>query len=217
MKYVKFSMPLGMLSSIAYFIHVFLGQMLWKDYNPITTDISSLTASGAPNADLLRIFTTIYGLCFLLFTAGMLIKATYVYHSITKIGYVIFFIMALTTVIGYNLFPLTGDKTVMTFQNLMHIIVTIVVVFTTIISLFCIAIGYLRKDKLRSLGRICLIIAILITVLGMLNPIGMGMELNILGLSERLVIFTLQAFVFFLSYIYTFGSRLLLIKIDLKN
>ena len=212
MKYVKFSFPLGMLSAIAYFIHVFLGQMLWKEYNPITTDISSLTASGAPNADLLHIFTTIYGLCFLIFTVGMLIKAMDAYHFITKIGYAIFFIMALTTVFGYNLFPLTGDKTVMTFQNLMHIIVTIVVVFTTIGSLFCIAIGYLRKDKLKALGSICLIIAVLITIFGMLNPIGMGMELNILGLSERLVIFTLQAFVFFLSYIYTFGSKLLIVN-----
>ncbi len=212
MNYVKCSTPLGMLSAITYFIHVILGQLLWKEYNPITTDISSLTALGAPNASLLRIFTTIYGLCFLLFTLGMLVNAIYTYHSVTKIGYVIFFIMALTTVIGYNLFPLTGDKTVMTIQNIMHIIVTIIVVFTTIASLFCIAIGYLRNDRLRTLGRICLTTAILITAFGLLNPISIGLELNILGLSERLVIFTLQAFVFFLSYIYTFGSNLLIVK-----
>ncbi len=149
MKYIKWFMPFGMVSAVFYFIHVFLGQMMWKEYNPITTDISSLTANGAPNAGLLRIFTTIYGICFLLFTFGMLVKAFQEYHKITKIGFVLFFIMALSTVVGYNLFPLTGDKMVMNFQNMMHIIVTVVVVFATILSFFFIAIGYLRKEKFR--------------------------------------------------------------------
>ena len=132
MKYIKLSMPLGMISAIAYFIHVFLGQMLWKEYNPITTDISSLTALRGSECGFTSYIHYCLRFVFLAFYGGMLIKAIYTYHSITKIGYAIFFIMALTTVVGYSLFPLTGDKAVMTFQNLMHIIVTIVVVFTTI-------------------------------------------------------------------------------------
>jgi len=205
MKFLKLLMPLGMLSVIAYFVHVFLGQILWKEYNPITTDISSLTAAGAPNAGLLRIFSTIYGVCFSLFATGMFIKAYRDYHTLTKIGYLIFLIMSLTSVIGYSLFPLTGDKTVMNFQNMVHIIVTVVIVFTTILSFFFIAFGYLQKEKFELLGIICLVTAILITLFGASNPIGIANKLNILGLTERLVIFTLQAFVFFLSFIYTFN------------
>lgn len=212
MKLLKWLMPLGMVSSVVYFFHVFLGQLLWKEYNPITTDISSLTADGAPNADLLRTFTMIYGLCFLLFVLGLVVKAFKEYHTLTKIGYIIFFLMALTTVAGYKLFPLSDDKNLMNFQNMMHIIVTVVVVFTTIFSLFFIAFGYLLKENLKVLGLICLITAVLITVFGVTNPIGMSMKLNILGLSERLVIFTLQAFVFFLSLIYTINHKLILKK-----
>lgn len=212
MKLTKWLMPLGMISAVVYFAHVFVGQMLWKEYNPMTTDISSLTAVVAPNANLLNIFTAIYGMCFLLFAIGMVIKAFKDYHTITRIGYFIFLIMALTTVIGYKLFPLMGDKTEMNFQNMMHIIVTVVVVFTTIFSCFFIAVGYSKKEKLKILGTICFITAVLITIFGALNPIGMSMELNILGLTERLVIFTLQAFVFFLSFIYTFNSSLLFSK-----
>jgi hypothetical protein len=143
----------------------------------------------------------------MLFAAGMLIKAFGEYHGVTRVGYAAFFLMTLTSVVGYGLFPLSGDKAVMTFQNLMHIIVTAVVVFTTIFSLFCIAVGYLKKEKLKLLGRVCLISAVWITAFGALNPIGMALELNILGISERLVIFPLQAFVFFLSYIYTFRRK----------
>lgn len=207
MKYTKYFLPLGMISAVFYFIHVFLGQILWKEYNPITTDISSLTADGAPNASLLRVFAAIYGICFLMFTLSMAVKAFTEYHRVTRIGYVMFFLMALATVIGYSLFPLTGDKTVMNFQNMMHILVTVIVVFTTILSLFLLAFGYLRKEKLKSLGRVCLAAAILITVFGATNPLGMSLKLNILGLSERLVIFTLQLFVFFLSFLYTFHIK----------
>ena len=209
MKPIKWLMPLGMLSSIAYFAHVFIGQILWKEYNPVTMDISSLTADNAPNADLLNIIASVYGACFLLFVIGMVIKAFKDYHTITKIGYIILLIMSVTTVVGYNLFPLTGDKTEMNFQNMMHIVVTIIVVFTTISSFFFIGIGYLKKEGLKPLGRICLAAAALITVFGSLNPIGMANNWNILGLTERLVIFPLQAFVFFLSFIYTFDAKLI--------
>lgn len=210
MRFIKWLMPLGMIAVVVYFAHVFVGQMLWKEYNWVTTDISSLTAVGAPNAELLRILTTIYGACFLAFTLGMVLISFKEYHIITKTGYIIFFIMAFTTTIGYTLFPLTGDKTVMNFQNMMHIIVTVVVVFTTITSFFLIANGYLKKEKLKPLGIICLVTAFLITVLGASNPIGMANEWNILGLTERLVIYPLHIFVFFLSFIYTFNFKSLL-------
>jgi len=140
-----------MLSSIAYFTHVFVGQILWKEYNSITMDISSLTAVGAPNAELLNIIATVYGTCFLLFIIGLTVKAFKEYCIITKIGYIIFLIMAVTTVVGFNLFPLTSDKTEMNFQNMMHIVVTVLVVFTTISSFFFIGFGYLKKEGLRPL------------------------------------------------------------------
>jgi hypothetical protein len=38
----------------------------------------------------------------------------------------------------------------------------------------------------------------------MFNPISMGMQLNILGLSERLVIYTIQVFMLMLSFYHTF-------------
>ncbi len=214
MKIIKLLMPLGMISAFFYFLHVFLGQMLWKEYNPITTDISSLTADGAPNADLLRVFTLIYGVCFLVFTLGMILRTWKENHIVTRIGYILFFVMAVTTVVGYNLFPLTGNKNEMNFQNMMHIIVTVIVVFTTILSIFIIAFGYLKKDKLKILGRICLLTAFLITIFGATNPIGMGLQLNILGLSERLVIYTLQLFVFFLSFLYSFDIKLIIKRAD---
>lgn len=199
-------MPLGMLGVIAYILHTFIGNLLWKEYNPITMDISSLTAVGAPNASLLRIFTTIYAICTILFVLGLLIKSFRKYHSLTKTGYIILLIMELVSLFGYSLFPLTGDKTVMNFQNMMHIIVTVIVVFTTIATGYFLAFGYIKQEKMKSLGTFILVMAIIITITGFFNPISMGMGLNILGVTERVVIYSLQLLMFCLSHYYTFNK-----------
>ncbi|MEQ8156980.1 MAG: DUF998 domain-containing protein [Clostridiaceae bacterium] len=202
----KICMPLGMIGVAGYMLHTIIGNLLWTEYNPITTDISSLTAVGAPNAQLLGYFTTTYAVCTILFAAGMIMKSFRKYHSITRAGYIIMMIMQLTSLIGYSLFPLTGDKTVMNFQNMMHIVVTAIVVFTTITSGFALALGYLKQEKMRSLGKFILIMSTIITFAGVTNPIGMSMHLNILGLTERSVIYSLQFMMFVLSFYYTFNK-----------
>lgn len=206
-KVEKCLIPLGMIGVIFYFFHTILGNILWPDYNPITMDISSLTADGAPNVQLLRILGLIYSICMISMVIALVIKSFNKYHCLLKAGYVILLIMQLTSAFGYSLFPLTGDKTEMNFQNIMHIIVTVVVVFTTIASSFLISLGYLKQENMKKLGNFALIFAILITLFGMFNPISMAMQLNILGLSERLVIYTIQIFMFVLSYYYTFSEK----------
>ncbi len=201
---IRYIIPLGMIGVLFYFLHTILGNILWSEYNPITTDISSLTADGAPNAQLLKIFGLIYGICMILMSIALVIKAFIKYHQLLRIGYVILLIMQLTSAFGYSLFPLSGDKTEMNFQNMMHIIVTVIVVFTTIASTFFIALGYLKQENMKKLGKVTLVFAILITLFGMFNPISMAMQLNVLGLSERLVIYTIQIFMFILSYYYTY-------------
>lgn len=203
----RFLMPLGMIGVLFYFAHTIMGRILWKEYNPITTDISSLTCDSAPNANLLRIFTLIYGICMLLFVIAMIKKSFTQYHSLLKIGYIVLMIMQLTSMFGYTLFPLSGDKTEMSFQNMMHIVVTAIVVLTTICSSFFIAFGYLKQEKMKWLGKFTLVMAILITVFGAFNPISMSLKLNILGLTERLVIYSLQILMFVLSYYYTFREN----------
>jgi hypothetical protein len=206
-KIKKIFMSLGMVGVLIYITHTTLGRILWKEYNPITMDISSLTAEGAPNAQLLRILTVFYGICMILFIMALIKKSFSEYHSLLKAGYIVLLIMQITSVFGYNLFPISGDKTEMNFQNMMHIIVTVIVVFTTIASSFLIAFGYLKQEKMKGLGKFALVMAILITVFGVLNPISMSLKLNILGLIERLVIYTIQTFMFTLSYYYTFKEN----------
>jgi len=204
MKIQRILASLGMVGMVFYLIHVFLGQILDKSYNPITTDISSLTAVGAPNSGLLTIFATIYGICLIIFAIYMFSKSLEEYHKITTWGYVFLLIMAILSSVGFYFFPLASDKTILNFQNTMHIAITGITVILTILYLSLVSYGYLKKEKLRSLGIISLIAIILILIFGVLNPISITLSLNILGLTERLVIFTLNIYIFFLSFVYTF-------------
>ncbi len=200
----KLLMPSGMIGVLFYFAHTITGRLLWPEYDPVTMDISSLTAVGAPNAGLLKRLTFVYGSCMFLFAFAMIKKSFSQYHILLKTGSVVFMIMQLTSIVGYGLFPLTGDKAEMNFQNRMHIIVTAVVVITTIASAFLLAFGYLKQEKMKGLGKFTLAMAVLITLFGALTPISMGLQLNILGLTERLTIYTLQLLIFALSFYYTF-------------
>lgn len=206
-KIEKILIVFGMISTIFYFSHTIIGNLLWKEYNPITTDISSLTAVGAPNANLLTVLVSIYGVLSIIFAIGILVRAYRIYNNRIKAGYIVLLIMQLVSLIGYGLFPLTGDKSIMTFQNMMHIIVTVIVVFTTILFSFLLASGYKKQEQTKKFGKFLFVAAILITVFGSFNPISMAMKLNVLGLSERMVIYTLQILMFSISYYETFKIK----------
>ncbi|WP_455538901.1 hypothetical protein [Terrisporobacter sp.] len=75
-------------------------------------------------------------------------------------------------------------------------------VVSTITSGFILAYGYIKQEKIKKLGKFILIMAIIITLCGMLNPKFMSMGLNIMGLTERLVIYSLQIMIFVLSIYY---------------
>jgi hypothetical protein len=195
-----------MIGILFYLAHTLLGRLLWAAYNPATMDISSLTADGAPNAGFLRVLTTIYGLCMIAFAAGMVRVAFRRHGALVRSGFITLTVMEVVSMLGYMLFPLSGDKTVLTFGNLMHIVVTAVVVLTTIACGFLLAAGYLKREKMRGLGTFTLVMAIMITLTGMTTPIGMGAGWNLLGVTERLSIYTLQAMLFVLSAYYTFSA-----------
>lgn len=68
---------------------------------------------------------------------------------------------------------------------MMHIAVTVAVV-TTIASVFTLAYEYLVKEKMKNLGKFILIMAIIITLCGMMNLISMVMGLNYIRINRKI-------------------------------
>jgi predicted membrane channel-forming protein YqfA (hemolysin III family) len=103
--------------------------------------------------------------------------------------------MQLSSAIGYTAFPLSEAGYANTFQDTMHIVITIIVVVLSIVALILLSIGFIRNGRYKIMG----FLAIGTLVLMALGAILSGAVPSILGLMERLSIYSLQIYTVFLS------------------
>jgi hypothetical protein len=189
----------GMLAVMIYLLHVLLGGFLWKDYSHLQQPISDLTASGAPNRNLLLLITNIYGVLALIFAFSFTAIKSRKYHRLVFWGGISFVLMHIVS-ISYAFFPqdLPGSET--TFTGTMHLIVTALIVPFTILSPLLIGFGFMKSHEHRLLGNFSIACGALIFVFGGLSGLFYANHLPYFGLVERLNIGTLQVWTFILSY-----------------
>ena len=193
----------GVLGVIFYMIHVFVGASLYPGYSHMSQAISDLTADRAASASVAKIFSRLYGICMVV---GCVAMSMYFRNKCNKIfyrGLIVFTLMQIISAVGYSIFPLTkatdSTTTIMEFQDIMHLVITALVVLMTIISLILLAVGA-YKEKIGWF----VIIAVLTLICLALGGIGTGVFSEAyLGVFERINIFSLQLFSSILS-IWTF-------------
>lgn len=204
---IKWLLPFGMMGVFA-FLHLdMLGNILWIDYNPKTMYISTLFANEAPHVNLMRFFMNTYTVCFLVFSFTMVVLSSRMYHLKTKLGYTIMFVAALISVIGYGGFPISMVA-VLNKNNIVHLVVTVLIICATVVSILLIAAGYLKQEKLIALGRISLVVGILIIAFNLWHLYALLNSINILGLIERCIFYPFQYLIFKLSWHYTFNRNI---------
>lgn len=206
----------GALSALIYIIHVIMGGMLWDGYSHVRQTISELTGNGAPDAEMLRLFTLGYGILTIVFSAAVYVLfRKYKVERIARFGAILLLIMYTASLIGYSLFPLEQGGDVLTFGNYMHLAITAIVVITTVGALFAIGYGlWLTKDFQR-IGLFTLACAMVIVLAGIASPIVLNNEWPFTGLIERFTVFTLQLWMFVLSlYLYRLPR---IMEMDIKR
>lgn len=201
---LRFCLPLGMLAVLFYLLHTFLGNLWWSAYSPLSTDISSLTATGAPNAHVLRFFTTGYHACLVVFLAAMLGLSGAAHTRQAQAGYLLWLLMALISWFGYWFFPLESAPGS---SNAMHLAVTGVVVVLSLTGGFLIGLGYRRRAETGRMSLVVLFLTALMLAGGLLMALSRALGWNILGLCERLVIYSLLGQFFLLSAFHTKNWR----------
>lgn len=207
MKLEKLFFSFGMIGALAFLLEDFLGTVLWKGYNPIASYNSQLTADGAPNIPLTRTLFFACQISLAIFVFSLLIKSFRIYGNALKIGYFSLLLIFLISIIGYGLFPMTMDF-IFSLKNYFHLLITIIIFTGTIFILFLLAFGYFKQDHERKIGRITLVAAILFLLFNLLHLYAILNGLNILGLAERLILYTFQIYVFILSWYYVMNRRL---------
>jgi Protein of unknown function (DUF998) len=189
----------GMLAVIIYLLHVLIGGFLWKDYNHFYQPISDLTASSAPNRNLLLLFTSIYGVLALTFAFSFSVIESRKYHRLVFWGGISFVLMHIVS-ISYAFFPQDLPGSEPTFTGTMHLVVTAFIVPFTILSPFLIGVGFRKSNERRNLGNFSIVCSALIFLFGGLSGLFYTNHLPYFGLVERLNIATLQVWTFILSY-----------------
>ncbi|ANU10210.1 hypothetical protein BBH88_07795 [Planococcus antarcticus DSM 14505] len=206
----------GAISAVVYMIHVIMGGILWNGYSHIRQTISELTGNGAPDAEMLRVFTIGYGILAVIFSIIVYVLfRKYQVHRIAQFGAILLLIMHIASLIGYSLFPLEQGGEVLTFGNFMHLAITATVVIATVGAMFAIGYGLWLTKDFRAIGLFTLACAIVIVLAGIATPIVFNREMPFAGLVERVIIFTLQLWTFVLSlYLYRLPQ---IVDMDVKR
>lgn len=195
----------GMIGALCFAALDILGKILWKDYDPVTTYISLLTADGAPDGNLMRIFLALHNFCLVVFTLSMTVRAFRKNYACLKTGYSLLLVTSLCSLIGFGVFPVSVDF-LLNKRNLIHVAITVAILLTDLLALALIAAGYLKQEKQKLPGLISLVTALLFSALNGWHLVALLNAQAILGIIQRLSIYTYLAFIAAVSWINTFHT-----------
>jgi hypothetical membrane protein len=196
-KIVKLIPLFGIFSVIFYFFHIILGEIFYEGYNPLAQAISDLTASNSPSKNIARLFSMFYGICAVTFSIGFFVYIKNKINKAVTVSSFTFCIMNLISFFGYTFFPLSESGYAGTFQDKMHLIVTVFVVLSTIISLVFFSIGFLKTKEHKRLGIISISALFILMAGAMLINI---MPKEYFGVTERINVYSIIVYTGILSF-----------------
>jgi hypothetical protein len=153
--------------------------------------VSDLSAVNAPSLMLWNQLSSLYIICGIVSITMVCVFISGKLNKSISIGIYLFAAMNWVSGAGYAAFPLTSSGFAGTFQDIMHMVVTAVVVLLSIISLIMIMIGGYRKKQYLSLA----IWATAALTLMFAGAIGSGIAPErVFGIFERFSVFAATGF-----------------------
>ena len=181
---------LGVISLLSYTAMVVFSPLAYPGYDWLSMAVSDLGAEGAPSEQLASQLNALFGPCGLVSIMFVCVGVAGCKSKVLKSG--IYFLAAMEWIcnVGYNLFPWVKDAPASNPQNVMHLLVTVLVVVFSLASLVLVAIGA-RKEEMKSLG----IWAIVCLVAMLIGPLGTSLlPKAVFGLFERFSTFSAVVF-----------------------
>jgi len=187
----------GIIGVLFYFLHIILGTLFYEGYNPMAQAISDLTASNSPSRNIAVPFSFFYGIFTVIFSTYFFVYFKQKINRCVTFGAGFFCVMTIVSFFGYTFFPLSESGYAGTFQDIMHMAVTIIVVLFTIISLILFIIGFFRTEKLKYLAIISLCAFLLLLSGSMLINI---LPKEYFGIAERINVYSIVIYTGILSF-----------------
>ena len=182
---------LGVVSFLSYALAVIFSPLAYPGYHPLAQAVSDLSAADAPSLALWNQLSAGYNACEVVCATIVCVGIQGQKTTLLRAGIYLFAIMEWISALGYRMFPLSTSGYAGTFQDVMHLIVTALVVLLSIVSLSVIILAGAKSRDCRSYG-ICAGAALLLMLTGAL-----GMKLvpaGFFGVVERFSVFAVTGF-----------------------
>lgn len=180
----------GVISLISYAAMVVFSPLAYPGYDWLSMAVSDLSAVGAPSADLANRLNALFAPCGIVSIMAVCVSMEHVREKLLRLGIYIFCAMEWVCNVGYEMFPWVSGADGANPQNIMHLIVTVLVVVFSLTSLILIAVSA-RKGKHKELS----VWAVLCLAMMLLGAVGTGvMPKAVFGLFERFSTFSAVIF-----------------------
>ena len=176
----------GIVAFLSYTAAVVFSPLAYPGYDWMAQAVSDLSASNAPSLRLWNQLSCLYNVCTLvcamMVCAGIQGRKT----KLLRVGIYLFTLMEWVSAVGFGMFPLSDSGYAGTFQDQMHILSTVVVVFLSIVSLILIIIAGVKDKDCRSYG----VFAGIALLMMMVGAFGMNIvPKEYFGVVERFSVF----------------------------
>lgn len=182
---------LGIVSLLSYTAAVVFAPLAYPGYNRMAQAVSDLSAANAPSLALWNQLTALYNVCEVVCVTAVCIGIQGQKSKPLRTGVYLFAAMEWVSAVGYRMFPLSDSGYAGAFQDVMHMVVTALVVLLSIVSLSIIIAAGAKSRAYRSYG-ICAAAALAMMLVG-----AIGMKLvpaGYFGVVERFSVFAATGF-----------------------
>ena len=184
----------GILSFISYTAAVVFSPMAFPGYKWMEQAVSDLSAESAPSRVLWERLSAFYGVggMVCITCVSVFISENKISSKLFRLGVYLFAIMNLISNVGYKMFSLSDSgKEIKSFQEVMHMVVTIAVVPLSIVSLVIIIIAGCKDKQIRGIG-IWAAVALAMMFIGAIGTVAVPPEY--FGIVERFSVFAAVGF-----------------------
>lgn len=182
---------LGIVSFLSYTAAVVFSPLAYPGYRWMAQAVSDLSAANAPSLPLWNQLSALYSVCEVACVTVVCIGMQGKKTKLLRTGVGLFAVMEWISAVGYCMFPLSDSGYAGAFQDVMHMVVTALVVLLSILSLAVIIAAGVKDRSCRTYG-VCAGIA-----LGMMLVGAFGMKLvppQYFGVVERFSVFAATGF-----------------------
>ena len=182
---------LGVVSFLSYTAAVVFAPLAYPGYNWMAQAVSDLSAANAPSLALWNQLSALYTVCEVVCITVVCIGIQGRKTKLLRSGIFLFAVMEWISAVGYRMFPLSDSGYAGTFQDVMHMAVTALVVLLSIVSLVIIIVAGAKSKNCRSYG-VCAAVALAMMLVG-----ATGMKIvpaAYFGVVERFSVFAATGF-----------------------